>query len=366
MADRRQVGISDGWRGQAPSRRKVGNRRSSCLRHHQRRLKTDPPGHTTERVSSPQSGDLSLLPATCRGTQNRPVTIVGISGHDAGIAGHDTGIIKSTAPEPPGPIAGTSGHDHRNTHTSLVGPFCSPRIRAPIQPYGSTAPNSRATPGMRALPNMKKKSSKGLCTAPRLLCHKPDGQCNSAHRETNLLFYIEFFVVPICGSTPGLAYSCGFGGDSPRFLTELSTVFVYKQFYPYKTMSYERFADFTSIQICSFYDCRRLAKHGYPSANLFRHRHTFSVPRIYSPHHHQRTHQKHPLQAALASSTIRHQFGAVERHFVANRPIVVDSPAKLRPHREGKCSLTFQLASAQVMHSSCRRHATTGTACANE
>ena len=238
MADRRQVGISDGWRGQAPSRRKVVNRRSSCLRHHQRRLKTDPPGHTTERVSSPQSGDLSLLPATCRGTQNRPVTIVGISGHDAGIAGHDTGIIKSTAPEPPGPIAGTSGHDHRNTHTSLIGPF-TPRIRAPIEPHGSTAPNSRATPGMRALPNMKKKPGKGLCTAPRLLCHKPDSQRNSAHQETNLLFYIDFFVVPICGSAPGLTYSCGFGGDSPRFLTELSTVFVDKQFYPYKTMSYE-------------------------------------------------------------------------------------------------------------------------------
>ena len=57
MADRRQVGISDGWRGQAPFRRKVVNRRSSCLRRHQRRLKTDPgcrsktdpPGHATER-----------------------------------------------------------------------------------------------------------------------------------------------------------------------------------------------------------------------------------------------------------------------------------------------------------------------------
>ena len=239
MADRRQVGISDGWRGQAPSRRKVVNRRSSCLRHHQRRLKTDPPGHTTERVSSPQSGGLSLLPATCRGTRtarsqsSKPaVTMPELL----------VTIPESSNPRRrnrPGPIAGTSGHDHRNTHTSLVGPFCSPRIRAPIQPHGSTAPNSRATPGMRALPNMKKKPGKGLCTAPRLLCHKPDSQRNSAHRETNPLFYIEFFVVPICGSAPGLAYSCGFVGDSPRFLTELSTVFVDKHFYPYKTMSYE-------------------------------------------------------------------------------------------------------------------------------
>ena len=143
MADRRQVGISDGWRGQAPSRRKVVNRRSSCLRRHQRRLKLTQgaevklthPG-TQQNGTSPQSGDLSLLPATCRGTQNRPVTIVGISGHDAGIAGHDTGIIKSTAPEPPGPIAGTSGHDHRNSHTSLVGPFAAPESGPPSSPTG--------------------------------------------------------------------------------------------------------------------------------------------------------------------------------------------------------------------------------------
>ncbi len=138
MADRRQVGTPDRWRGQAPSRRKVVNRRSSCLRRHQRRLKTDPmcrsktdpPGHDRTGYQ-PSVRDLSLLPATCRGTQNRPVTIVGISGHDAGIAGHDTGIIKSTAPEPPGPIAGTSGHDHRNSHTSLVGPFAAPESAHP-------------------------------------------------------------------------------------------------------------------------------------------------------------------------------------------------------------------------------------------
>ena len=201
------------------------------------RSKTDPPGH--DRTGYQPSVRRPFPPARhLPRYQNRPVTIVETSGHDAGIAGHDTGIIKSTAPEPPGPIAGTSGHDHRNTHTSLIGPF-TPRIQAPIEPHGSTAPNSRATPGMRALPNMKKKPGKGLCTAPRLLCHKPDSQRNSAHQETNLLFYIDFFVVPICGSAPGLTYSCGFGGDSPRFLTELSTVFVDKQFYPYKTMGYE-------------------------------------------------------------------------------------------------------------------------------
>ena len=101
----------------------------------------------------------------------------------------------------PGPIAGTSGHDHRNTHTSLIGPF-TPRIRAPIEPHGSTAPNSRATPGMRALPNMKKKPGKGLCTAPRLPCHKPDSQRNSAHQETNLLFYIEFLLSQFVAAHP--------------------------------------------------------------------------------------------------------------------------------------------------------------------
>ncbi len=246
MADRRQMGISDGWRGQAPSRRKVVNRRSSCLRRHQRRLKTDPmcrsktdpPGH--DRTGYQPSVRRPFPPARhLPRYQNRPVTIVETSGHDAGIAGHDTGIIKSTTPEPP-------RSDRRNQRSRSseypyfpCRPVCSPRIRAPIEPHGSTAPNSRATPGMRALPNMKKKPGKGLCTAPRLLCHKPDSQRNSAHQETNLLFYIDFFVVPICGSAPGLTYSCGFGGDSPRFLTELSTVFVDKQFYPYKTMSYE-------------------------------------------------------------------------------------------------------------------------------
>jgi len=143
MADRRQVGISDGWRGQAPSRRKVVNRRSSCLRRHQRRLKTDPmcrsktdpPGH--DRTGYQPSVRRPFPPARhLPRHQNRPVTIVGISGHDAGIAGHDTGIIKSTAPEPPGPIAGTSGHDHRSTHTSLVGPFAAPESGRPSSPTG--------------------------------------------------------------------------------------------------------------------------------------------------------------------------------------------------------------------------------------
>ena len=152
MADRRQVGISDGWRGQAPSRRKVVNRRSSCLRHHQRRLKTDPPGHTTERVSSPQSGDLSLLPATCRGTQNRPVTIVGISGHDAGIAGHDTGIIKSTAPEPP-------RSDRRNQRSrSSEYPYFP--CRPVLQP-----PNPGAHPALR-VDSPEFKSNPGYASAP--------------------------------------------------------------------------------------------------------------------------------------------------------------------------------------------------------
>ncbi len=246
MADRRQVGISDGWRGQAPSRRKVVNRRSSCLRHHQRRLKTDPgcrsktdpPGHATERDQPsirrpfPPAGHLPRYPEP--------------SGHNRRNQRSRCRNCWSRYRNHQIHGAGTTRPDRRNQRSRSseypyfpCRPVCSPRIRAPIEPHGSTAPNSRATPGMRALPNMKKKPGKGLCTAPRLLCHKPDSQRNSAHQETNLLFYIDFFVVPICGSAPGLTYSCGFGGDSPRFLTELSTVFVDKQFYPYKTMSYE-------------------------------------------------------------------------------------------------------------------------------
>ena len=143
MADRRQVGISDGWRGQAPSRRKVVNRRSSCLRRHQRRLKTDPmcrsktdpPGHDRTGYQ-PSVRRLSLLPATCRGTRtarsqsSKPaVTMPELL----------VTIPESSNPRRrnrPGPIAGTSGHDHRNTHTSLVGPFAAPESRPPSSPTG--------------------------------------------------------------------------------------------------------------------------------------------------------------------------------------------------------------------------------------
>jgi len=49
---------------------------------------------------------------------------------------------------------------------------------------------------------MKKKPGKGLCTAPRLPCHKPDSQRNSAHQETNLLFYIEFLLSQFVAAHP--------------------------------------------------------------------------------------------------------------------------------------------------------------------
>ena len=113
MADRRQMGISDGWRGQAPSRRKVVNRRSSCLRRHQRRLKTDPmcrsktdpPGH--DRTGYQPSVRRPFPPARhLPRYQNRPVTIVETSGHDAGIAGHDTGTAPVRSPEPAVTIIG--------------------------------------------------------------------------------------------------------------------------------------------------------------------------------------------------------------------------------------------------------------------
>ena len=131
MADRRQVGISDGWRGQAPFRRKVVNRRSSCLRRHQRRLKTDPgcrsktdpPGHATERDQPsirrpfPPAGHLPRYPEP--------------SGHNRRNQRSRCRNCWSRYRNHQIHGAGTSGHDHRNSHTSLVGPFAAPESAHP-------------------------------------------------------------------------------------------------------------------------------------------------------------------------------------------------------------------------------------------
>ena len=151
MADRRQVGISDGWRGQAPSRRKVVNRRSSCLRRHQRRLKTDPgcrsktdpPGHATERDQPsirrpfPPAGHLPRYPEP---------------------SGHNRRNQRSRCRNHQIHGAGTARSDRRNQ-----------RSRSSEYPYFPNRPVYPPNPGAHRAPRVDSpefKSNPGYASAP--------------------------------------------------------------------------------------------------------------------------------------------------------------------------------------------------------